>query len=108
MRDVVTAIAGKRFKKPDDYLDATAKAAERATYSVEYLRDGKKMTATLERQFRPAINQTIAARPAAHPVPADTPLSSVVDELAKLAKLRDAGILTDAEFEAQNQKLLAQ
>jgi hypothetical protein len=31
----------------------------------------------------------------------------VADELAKLAALRDRGILTDAEFAAQKAKLLA-
>lgn len=33
--------------------------------------------------------------------------SSVGDELTKLVALRDSGALTDAEFEAQKQKLLA-
>jgi hypothetical protein len=108
--DVVTAIDGKRFKKSDDYLDATAQAAGKPTYAVEYLRDGKKMVATLERQFRPAINQTLAA---AHPTivppqPAVAPPASFADELGKLAKLRESGVLTAAEFEAQKQKLLAQ
>ena len=32
--------------------------------------------------------------------------SSVADELTKLAQLRDAGVLTDAEFQAQKRKLL--
>jgi len=35
------------------------------------------------------------------------PQPSVVDQLAKLADLRDRGALTDAEFEAQKAKLLA-
>ena len=34
-----------------------------------------------------------------------TPISSA-DELAKLAQLRDSGVLTDAEFAAQKAKLL--
>ena len=33
--------------------------------------------------------------------------TSVADELAKLAELRDAGTISDAEFEAQKAKLLA-
>lgn len=107
--DVVTAINGKRFKKQDDYLDATAQAAQLPTYAVEYMHDGKKMTATLERQFRPAITQSVAARPAvAAPMSVTTPNVSIADELGKLAKLRDAGVLTAAEFEAQKQKLLSQ
>jgi membrane-associated protease RseP (regulator of RpoE activity) len=107
--DVVTAINGKRFKKQDDYLDATAQAAQQPTYAVEYMRDGTKMTATLERQFRPAITQTLAASPTvAAPTPVATPTASIADELDKLVKLRDSGVLTVAEFEAQKQKLLAQ
>ena len=41
--------------------------------------------------------------PAAAPAPAAT---STADELQKLAELKAAGILTDAEFEAQKQKIL--
>ncbi len=33
--------------------------------------------------------------------------TSNADELAKLSKLKDQGVLSDAEFEAQKQKLLA-
>jgi len=106
--DVVTAIGGKRFKNQDDYLDATAQAAERPTYVVEFLREGQKMTATLERQFRPAISQMIAAKAATHSAPTAMLNNSVADELAKLAKLHETGILTDTEFEAQKHKLLAQ
>jgi hypothetical protein len=36
-----------------------------------------------------------------------TPKLDVADELTKLANLRDRGVLTDAEFEAQKAKLLA-
>jgi hypothetical protein len=32
---------------------------------------------------------------------------SVADELTKLAQLRDAGVLSQAEFEAQKAKLLS-
>ncbi|MEV3848105.1 DUF4429 domain-containing protein [Streptomyces microflavus] len=42
-----------------------------------------------------------------HAAPAAAP-SSVADELAKLAGLRDAGILTPAEFEAQKARILSQ
>ncbi|WP_229740204.1 SHOCT domain-containing protein [Nocardia rhizosphaerihabitans] len=36
-----------------------------------------------------------------------TATSSIADELLKLAQLRDAGVLTPAEFEAQKSKLLS-
>jgi hypothetical protein len=48
-----------------------------------------------------AADRTRALSP--KPVPA---ASSVADELAKLAKLRDGGVLTDEEFAAQKAKLL--
>jgi hypothetical protein len=34
------------------------------------------------------------------------PVESTADELTKLAALRDQGVLTDAEFEAQKRKIL--
>jgi hypothetical protein len=40
---------------------------------------------------------------AAEPAPAPT----TVDELTRLARLKEQGVLTDAEFEAQKQKLLS-
>jgi Short C-terminal domain len=46
------------------------------------------------------------ARPAPSAPPASTPSTNVADELEKLSKLRDQGALTEAEFQAQKQKLL--
>jgi hypothetical protein len=46
----------------------------------------------------------------APPPPAPAPGSStddLIEQLDKLGKLRDSGVLTDAEFEAQKAKLLA-
>jgi hypothetical protein len=40
------------------------------------------------------------------PAPAE-PQESVADQLTKLADLKDRGVLTDAEFEAQKAKLLS-
>ena len=48
-----------------------------------------------------------AAQQQAAPVPAGGPMrSSQVDELTKLAGLRDQGVLTDAEFDVQKAKIL--
>jgi hypothetical protein len=47
-----------------------------------------------------------AAQQQAAPVAAAVPTSSPLDELAKLAGLRDQGVLTDAEFDAQKAKIL--
>lgn len=107
--DVVTRIAGERMKNYDeDWLDGAAKAAKKPTYEVEFIRDGAQMKATLERAFRPAWSETVVA--VASPVQGQ-PMSaalSVADELAKLAKLRAYGTLTEAEFEQQKRKLLGQ
>jgi soluble cytochrome b562 len=48
----------------------------------------------------------------APPPPAPAPAASggtddLIEQLDKLGKLRDSGVLTDAEFEAQKAKLLA-
>jgi len=52
----------------------------------------------IEKQTRDAsdVEQGAAAAPAASPA----------DELTKLAALRDQGVLTDAEFDAQKQQIL--
>lgn len=47
-----------------------------------------------------------AQRPEAAPVPTSVAPRSVADELLKLAQLRDAGVLSTEEFEAQKAKLL--
>ncbi|WP_010339554.1 PDZ domain-containing protein [Sphingobium yanoikuyae] len=107
--DIVVRIAGKQFKAMDEYLDATAKAAQTPTYPVGLLRGGKPMTLTLDRDFRPSITSITHAGPdAPTPVTIAGAAPSVADELAKLAKLKSDGILTDAEFETQKKKLLGQ
>lgn len=50
--------------------------------------------------------QQAAAQQAAAPAPAASPVD-VVGQLTQLAALRDQGVLTDAEFEAQKAKILA-
>jgi hypothetical protein len=45
--------------------------------------------------------------PAPAPTPAPAPAaSSAIDDLERLGKLRDAGVLTEAEFEAEKRKIL--
>jgi hypothetical protein len=45
--------------------------------------------------------------PPSRPVPPQPPAKSVADELKKLAELREAGVLTEPEFQAQKAKLLS-
>lgn len=47
-----------------------------------------------------------APAPAAPP-PAAPAGGSLLDQLAQLGQLRDAGVLTEAEFETQKQRILA-
>lgn len=48
-----------------------------------------------------------APPPAAAPAPAASDSDDMIEKLQKLGALRDQGILTDAEFEAQKAKVLA-
>lgn len=51
--------------------------------------------------------QPAAPAPAPAPAPAAAPsMDDTIEQLRKLGGLRDAGILTDAEFEAQKARLL--
>jgi hypothetical protein len=56
-------------------------------------------------QLRAAIEAAIAAQHAPAAATASAPIS-VADELAKLAALRQQGIITDADFQQQKQRLL--
>jgi hypothetical protein len=55
-----------------------------------------KQASDAERQFRSYVQETAASAP-----------GTTADELAKLADLRDKGVITPAEFEAQKAKILA-
>ena len=48
-----------------------------------------------------------AAAPAPEPAAPAAPAASVLDQLTQLGQLREAGVLTDAEFETQKQRILA-
>jgi len=105
--DIITRIAGKQFRTLDDYFDATGKAAETATYPVELTRNGKAMTLTVERAFRPPFSEKVVPKVEVPPAPAPAQVS-VADELEKLEKLKQQGVITDAEFEIQKKKLLGE
>ncbi len=55
-----------------------------------------------------AVESDQAAAPAAAPAPAaaGAGTSAMLDQLEKLGELKKQGVLTDAEFEVQKQKLL--
>ena len=107
--DVIVTLAGKKFKDGPSYLDAAAKAAEAAEYRVGINRNEKPIQFTLARAFRSAWSQAVvpAAEPAISVTATASPIS-VADELSKLQKLKEQGVLTQAEFDLQKSKLLGQ
>jgi len=67
--------------------------------------NAQRAAARQEAQFRQYV-QEVAAQPAPGAAPAAR-ASSSAEDLARLAQLRDQGVLTDAEFQQQKAKLLA-
>lgn len=63
------------------------------------------------RKFAAKLNTAASRATASAPTPAppseSSPSTSVADELKKLAELRDAGVLSPDEFEAQKARLLS-
>lgn len=53
--DLVTRIAGDRWKTWNDFYDGLHKAAKKPSYEVEFYRDGKKMELMVEREYRSAV-----------------------------------------------------
>jgi hypothetical protein len=71
-------------------------------------------TAVSNRVSRRQANRWAAQQPAYYEEPAPAPAppppapaTDTITQLKELAELRDQGILTDAEFEAQKAKILA-
>lgn len=54
-----------------------------------------------------AVAQPVAAPPVAPPDPAAGAVSGMLEQLTQLGQLRDAGVLTEAEFEVQKQRILS-
>ncbi|HKG43062.1 MAG TPA: SHOCT domain-containing protein [Gaiellaceae bacterium] len=50
--------------------------------------------------------QAMASTPAAQPAPVQAAQPDLVEQLEKLGRLKEQGILTEEEFTAQKQKLL--
>ena len=109
--DVVVRIAKERTKDFTDVHDAMRKAVKDTTYEVEFYRGGSKDKLSVERRYRPDIDTRLPPRLAEPDIVETTTViapMSMADELAKFAKLRDDGIITTEEFEAQKTRLLKQ
>jgi hypothetical protein len=100
-------------------LGPFALAARKKTgeaYAFINFKDGDQMVLKFEKMsepqvkaifapYRPLFAQPVAPAPAA-PLPPPSAQTDVVDKLRQLAELRDAGVLTEDEFQTQKTKLL--
>src|SRR4051794_5855691 len=62
--------------------------------------------AAYQQDVAPQYQQQAPPPPVAPPAPAGNDTDTMIDQLKELASLKEQGILTDAEFEAQKAKLL--
>jgi Short C-terminal domain len=83
-----------------------ARAAVRTTAVVGTAAVVGGHMANKQAQAQAAQAQEAAPAPPPPPVPA-APAADPIEQLTKLAALRDSGALTEEEFEAQKAKLLA-
>ena len=60
-----------------------------------------------QQQYQQQQQQYQQPPPPPPAAPAAAPADDMIEQLQKLGQLRDSGVLTDAEFEAQKAKLLA-
>jgi transcription initiation factor TFIID subunit TAF12 len=82
--------------------------ADKDQQQYEQQLQAEQAAASQQQQAMLAAQQQAAAAAAAVPPPvAAAPASDLVGELQKLAELKAAGILSDAEFDAAKAKLLA-
>ncbi len=97
----VFALAAKKEKR-DTHMTVATDAAEHA-FVFE-----RTPPEVIKSKLRPVLValSAIGATAVAPPSPGDGPRLSVADEIKKLAALRDAGILTEDEFQSQKMKLL--
>lgn len=110
--DVVTRIARQRIKDTDDLSDGLHKATRDEVYGVQFYRDGKQLEVNVDRTFRAAAGPLPERRVAEETSTTTEAVIvqnelSVADELAKLADLKDRGLITEEEFAALKAKLLA-
>lgn len=92
------------------YLVADAGYGRDQPYMVRLV-DGKvesfgRYSQLLDLEYRPPAGQTAPGMPAAAPA-APAPTSDIATQLLTLQRLKDQGVLTEAEFEQAKQKLLS-
>lgn len=107
--DLIVRVAGRRVRDFDSLQIGLEKAAQRSEFEIELFRRGKIEVSRVQTRFRPTVVEDIAPK-ALSSVSANTtqaPTASIADELSKLAKLKEQGLLTQKEFDDEKRKLLA-
>ncbi|GAA5056717.1 hypothetical protein GCM10023208_21540 [Erythrobacter westpacificensis] len=110
--DIVHRIAGERIKDENDTSDGLHKAIRENSFEVQYYRGGDRHEVSVPTEFREPIGplpEREFVNGAAQPVQSTTIVQnqlSVAEELARFAELRDQGVLTEEEFQAQKARLL--
>jgi membrane-associated protease RseP (regulator of RpoE activity) len=108
--DLITKIAGKRVTDFWSLTSALERASKKSSFEVEFVSRGQARMITVVTSFRSEVAEDPSLNREAAPKVADvTPItaSSVADELLKLAKLKDQGLLSEREFENEKRKLLS-
>ncbi len=96
----------KQFEKIDNH-DALAFVRAQPEFDT-FVKNGYRITSEAQGTAQPAATQTDQPAPE---IPKTEPLvlqDDLLDQIIKLGELRDKGILTEEEFAAQKQKILAQ
>ena len=104
-----TAVAGGVHKHQQGKAqeEATQDAAQQAAFdSQQQLAEMQQQMAQMQAQQAQQAAAAAAAAPPPPPAPAAAPAGDLMGELSKLADLKAAGVLTDAEFSAAKAKLL--
>jgi hypothetical protein len=77
-----------------------------AYYAGKKVQEGREEDAYRDAQIAELQAQQAAAPPAAAPAAAGGISDDAINQLKQLAELKDQGVLTEDEFEAQKRKLL--
>ena len=109
--DVVTKVAGERWKNYADLYDGLHKATGNETYEVEFYRGDERNKTVVSLVYREPIGPIDYSVEPFHQAEAGQQIIvnneiSVADELKKFAELRDSGVITSDEFDAQKALLL--
>jgi hypothetical protein len=107
----IAAMAFDKLRKLLDRAGARAHESAGETIDLTGTQEGEQVARTLQEQgLMPEGlgRQPDAAQPPAAPAESSTPtaVEERIAQLERLAKLRDSGVLTAAEFEAEKAKVL--